>query len=107
MTNKEILMAFYEEVFNGHDADAARKYLREDYIQHNPGVGQGREAFIEAFRKKLNRCLTFTLTLKDHCRRRHGGGSYTCYRPSGKNESKSLSTFIDSRTDCLPSIGTV
>jgi predicted SnoaL-like aldol condensation-catalyzing enzyme len=64
MTNKEILMAFYEEVFNGHNADAARKYLREDYIQHNPGVGQGREAFIEAFRKKFEQVPHFHLDVK-------------------------------------------
>ena len=64
MTNKELLQAFYEEVFNGHDVDAARKYLREDYIQHNPGVGQGREAFIDAFRKKFEMVPTFHLDVK-------------------------------------------
>ena len=64
MTNKEILQEFYEVVFNGHDVDAARKYLREDYIQHNPGVGQGREAFIEAFRGKFAKVPTFHLDVK-------------------------------------------
>lgn len=64
MTHKETLQAFYDEVFNGHDADAARKYLREDYIQHNPGVGQGREAFIEAFRQKFTKVPTFHLAVK-------------------------------------------
>lgn len=50
----------YEEVFNGANAEAAVKYLREDYRQHNPGVPQGRDGFIkqfgEAFRngKRMN-----------------------------------------------------
>ena len=42
MTNKEVVEKMYEEFFNAHDIDAALKYVREDYIQHNPGVGQGR-----------------------------------------------------------------
>ena len=48
--NKEIAQAFYEMAFNQHEpAKAAMKYLSEDYIQHNPYVGTGRKAFIEAF----------------------------------------------------------
>jgi predicted SnoaL-like aldol condensation-catalyzing enzyme len=64
MTNREILKAFYDEVFNGHDVDAARKYMREDYIQHNPGVPQGREGFIEAFRGKFAALPAFHLDVK-------------------------------------------
>lgn len=64
MTNKEVLIKFYEEVFNRHDVDAARKYMREDYIQHNPGVPQGREGFVEAFRKKFAAVPTFHLDVK-------------------------------------------
>lgn len=54
------IRGLYEEVFNGSNAEAAAKYLREDYRQHNPGVPQGRDGFIrqfgEAFRsgKKMN-----------------------------------------------------
>ena len=48
--NKEIAQAFYEMAFNQHEpVKAAMKYLSEDYIQHNPYVGTGRKAFIEAF----------------------------------------------------------
>ena len=46
MTNKEVVEKMYEEFFNAHDIDAALKYVREDYIQHNPGVGQGRAALM-------------------------------------------------------------
>ena len=44
MTNKEVIRAFYKEFFNDHIIEAADKYVREDYIQHNPGVDQGRQA---------------------------------------------------------------
>lgn len=53
MTNKEIIQAFYKEFFNEHSIEAADKYVREDYIQHNPGVGQGREALKSAFANKF------------------------------------------------------
>jgi predicted SnoaL-like aldol condensation-catalyzing enzyme len=64
LTKKEVLQRFYDEVFNGHDADAAAKYLREDYIQHNPGVAQGRDGFIEAFREKFAAVPTFHLDIQ-------------------------------------------
>ena len=49
MTNKEVIANFYQEFFNDHVISAAEKYVREDYIQHNPGVGQGRQALMDAF----------------------------------------------------------
>ncbi len=64
MDKKAFLNRFYEEVFNGHDAQAAVKYLREDYIQHNPGVGQGRQAFIDAFAGKFQQVPGFKLNVK-------------------------------------------
>lgn len=51
MSNKELVLKFYEEVFNALDADAAAKFLKEGYIQHNPTVKNGREGFIESFRE--------------------------------------------------------
>lgn len=53
MDNKELIRAFYKEFFNEHNVEAAEKYVREDYMQHNPGVGQGREALMEAFSSKF------------------------------------------------------
>lgn len=64
MTHKQLILKFYEEVFNNHDIDATVKYMREDYIQHNPGVPQGRDGFIEAFRKKFAAVPTFHLDVK-------------------------------------------
>ena len=49
MTNTEVVLAMYEEFFNGHDVNAALKYVKKDYIQHNPGPGQGRANLMSAF----------------------------------------------------------
>ena len=35
--NKEVVRALYKEFFNDHVVESADKYVREDYIQHNPG----------------------------------------------------------------------
>lgn len=64
MTNKEVIRAMYDEFFNGHDVSAAEKYVREDYIQHNPGVGQGRTALMEGFAAKFKEEPTFHLEIK-------------------------------------------
>lgn len=53
MTNKEIVLAFYEEVFNRHDLTNVASYVREDYIQHNPTVEDGREGFVRFAEKFL------------------------------------------------------
>ncbi|MBP3884966.1 MAG: nuclear transport factor 2 family protein [Olsenella sp.] len=47
MTNKEIVLRFYDEVFNGWDLDRIDAYVRENYVQHNPTVKDGREGFRE------------------------------------------------------------
>lgn len=64
MTHEELIRAFYKEVFNDHDAAAAAKYMKEDYIQHNPGLGHGRAAFIEAFAAKFEKVPDFHLEIK-------------------------------------------
>ena len=47
MTNKQIVVKFYEEVFNGWDVSKVPVYMREDYRQHNPTVEDGREGFLK------------------------------------------------------------
>lgn len=46
MTNKEIVLNFYRDVWNAHDASKVPQYICEDYIQHNPNVEQGRQGLL-------------------------------------------------------------
>ena len=48
--NKKNAMAFYDLMFNQCKlGEAIEKYVGEMYIQHNPAVADGKEAFIEYF----------------------------------------------------------
>lgn len=48
--NKQTAMAFYDLMFNQcQPAEAMRQYVGDAYIQHNPAVADGKEAFIEYF----------------------------------------------------------
>ena len=51
MTNKEIVLKFYEEVFNGWDESKIDDYIAEDYKQHTSGVADGREGFKAFFKQ--------------------------------------------------------
>jgi predicted SnoaL-like aldol condensation-catalyzing enzyme len=51
--NKEVVRNFYATVLIGRDVDAAPKFLRPDYIQHNPQVPTGLKGFMDAFRERF------------------------------------------------------
>ena len=51
--NKRLVEGFFRDVFGAHDADAAARYLRPDYIQHNPQVPGGLEGFQKFFRPQF------------------------------------------------------
>ena len=62
--NKEVIRKFYQEFFNDHVIESADKYVRKDYIQHNPGVGQGRESLKSAFAEKFIAHPEFALNIQ-------------------------------------------
>lgn len=62
--NKEVIRKFYQEFFNDHIVESADRYVREDYIQHNPGVAQGREALKSAFGEKFLEHPEFHLNIQ-------------------------------------------
>ena len=50
--NKSNAMAFYDLMFNqGRPRLAVEKFVGAEYIQHNPDVADGKEAFIEYFER--------------------------------------------------------
>jgi len=51
--NKDVVRNFYTTVLVGRDVDAAPKFLRADYIQHNPQVPTGLKGFMDAFRARF------------------------------------------------------
>ncbi|WP_157221642.1 ester cyclase [Herbaspirillum sp. YR522] len=53
--NKQRALAFYGEFFNRHDLSAAERYIAPGYIQHNPRVANGRDAFVAAFASLFTR----------------------------------------------------
>jgi predicted SnoaL-like aldol condensation-catalyzing enzyme len=50
--NKANVMAFYDLMFNQcRPREAIERYAGAEYIQHNPHVGDGKEAFIAYFER--------------------------------------------------------
>ena len=48
-SNKQNAIAFYRTAYLGDPAKAIEMYVGADYIQHNPLVGDGKQAFIDYF----------------------------------------------------------
>lgn len=48
-SNRENAIAFYRAAYLGDPSTAVEKYVGSQYIQHNPAVGDGKQAFIDYF----------------------------------------------------------
>lgn len=48
-TNKQNAIAFYRTAYLGEPATAVERYVGAEYIQHNPLVADGKQAFIDYF----------------------------------------------------------
>lgn len=62
--NKELIGKFAEEVFSKKDLTGLDKYMKKDYIQHNPLVKQGSAGFEEFFRSWFLSVPDFNYSLK-------------------------------------------
>ncbi len=51
LQNKQNAIAFYKLAFEGNPRQAVELYVGDEYIQHNPLVGNGTEPFIEYFER--------------------------------------------------------
>ena len=49
--NKKNAIAFYKMAYEGEPRQAVMQYVGDDYIQHNPLVGNGKEPFIQYFER--------------------------------------------------------
>jgi predicted SnoaL-like aldol condensation-catalyzing enzyme len=62
-TNKEVVEAFCETVFVKHDLTMLDECMRDDYIQHNADVAQGKKGFVEFFTETFKAIPDFRYTL--------------------------------------------
>jgi predicted SnoaL-like aldol condensation-catalyzing enzyme len=51
--NKSVVRDFYTTVLIGRNVDAAPRFVRPDYIQHNPQVPTGLKGFMDTFRERF------------------------------------------------------
>ncbi|WP_299118062.1 nuclear transport factor 2 family protein [uncultured Winogradskyella sp.] len=52
--NKQNAIAFYKMAYEGNPKKAVELFVGDDYIQHNPLVGDGKQPFIAYFERMQN-----------------------------------------------------
>jgi predicted SnoaL-like aldol condensation-catalyzing enzyme len=62
--NKALVAAFCAAVFVDHDLGGIDRFLRDDYIQHNPDVAQGKAGFKEFFEITFRAMPDFRYTVR-------------------------------------------
>jgi predicted SnoaL-like aldol condensation-catalyzing enzyme len=67
--NKKNAIAFYQTAYDGSPRQAVEKYVGNEYIQHNPLVGNGPEPFIDYFEKMAkeypDKSITFVRSIAE------------------------------------------
>ncbi len=63
--NKELVKDFCETVFVNHNLSTLDRFMRDDYLQHNPDVPQGKAGFKQFFEKTFKAIPDFKYTLKE------------------------------------------
>ncbi len=48
--NRQLVLDFYERVFNGHDVEGGVASMADEYRQHNPHIQSGKKAFVAFFK---------------------------------------------------------
>jgi len=48
-SNKATAISFYQTAYLGDPSKAVEQYVGSEYTQHNPAVGDGKQAFIDYF----------------------------------------------------------
>jgi predicted SnoaL-like aldol condensation-catalyzing enzyme len=88
--NENIVREFYKNVFDARNGSATADYIVENYIQHNPFVSTGREAFIKFFTKFFSLNPDSSSKIK----RIYADGDYVLVHHSSQSNNTE-STIID------------
>ena len=62
--NKKLVQGFCDTVFVNHDLSTLDQFMRDDYIQHNADVPQGKAGFRQFFEVTFKAMPDFRYTLK-------------------------------------------
>ena len=53
--NLKLVSDWWREVLQAGHTELAAKYQAEDYLQHNPNISTGRDAFVQVFSRRASR----------------------------------------------------